>query len=430
MSIRGRFGALEEREFRLLWLGQSLSGIGDALVPVALTFAVLELGSARDLGFVFGAYMAARMLFVVVGGVWADRLPRRALMIAADAVRAVVQAVVALAFVIDAIEVWHLAVSSAIFGVASAFFGPASTGLVPEIVSTGRLQQANALLGLSRNAIELFGPALAGVLVATVGYAMVFAVDAASFVASLACLAAMQRRLRALRAPQSFLADARDGLREVSSRPWLRVTLAADAVSNFAIAPYFVLGPLVVSEHLGGATDWGLMMTAAAGGGLLGGALVLRWKPPRPLVPAYLLILLLPLALLSLVPPMPLVVLMVGSACFSLSIVVANTFWSTMEQQHVPNEALGRVDSISWMISLVIMPIGYVVTGPVAEAIGTRETLVLAAAIGAASSLAALASRSVRELRRLEDDGATPERETVFDSERESPGPAQPTPLP
>ena len=212
----------------------------------------------------------------------------------------------------------------------------------------------------------------------------------------------MSRRLPPLRAKQSFLADARDGLREVAKRSWLRVTLAVDAVANFAIAPYFVLGPLVLSEQLGGASDWGLMMTAGAGGGIAGGALVLRWKPGvrscRRICSCSL-----PLALLALVPPLPLPVLMLGSALFTLSIVVANTFWSTMEQQHVPNEALGRVDSISWMISLVIMPIGYVVTGPVAEAIGTRETLVLAAAIGAASSLAALASRSVRELRRLED---------------------------
>jgi MFS family permease len=324
-------------------------------------------------------------------------------MIAADAVRALVQAVIALAFFTDAIEIWHLALSSAIFGVASAFFGPASTGLVPEIVSANRLQEANALLGLSRNAIELFGPALSGVLVATVGYSLIYLIDAASFAASLVCLAAMQRRLRRLPPRQSFLADARDGLLEVARRPWLRVTLAVDAVTNFAIAPYLVLGPVVVREHLGGASDWGLMMTAAAAGGIIGGALALRWQPPRPLVPAYLLILLLPVALLMLVPPLPLAVLMLGSAGFTLSIVLANTFWTTMEQQHVPNEALGRVDSISWMVSLVIMPIGFVVTGPVSDAIGVRETLIAAAVIGTASPLAALASSSVRDLRRLED---------------------------
>ena len=431
MRLRAGFGALAERDFRLLWLARTLSGIGDAIVPVAVSFAVLEIGSASDLGIVLGAHMAARMLFVVVGGVWADRLPRRAIMIGADVVRAAVQAVIALSFLTNAIEVWQLAVSQAVFGMASAFFGPASTGLVPQIVTASRLQEANALLGLSRNAIEVFGPAVSGLLVATVGYSLIFAIDAASFVASLACLAAMKRQLAPVRIAQSFLADARDGLREVARRSWLRVTLSADAVANFAMAPYFVLVPLVVREHLGGASDWGLMMTAAAVGGLAGGALVLRCKPARPLVPAYLVLLALPVALVTLVPPLPLPLLMAGSALFTLSIVVGNTFWQTMEQQHVPNEALGRVDSISWMMSLVIMPIGYVVTGPVADAIGVRETLVLAAALAAASSLGALAFPSVRELRRLEDDlDAKPSPSPAASAAGESPAPAPPAPLP
>jgi len=145
----------------------------------------------------------------------ADRLPRRLLMIASDAVRAIVQSVIALAFLTDAIQVWHLAVSSLIFGVASAFFGPASTGLVPQIVSASRLQEANALLGLSRNATELFGPALAGILVATVGYSLIFAIDSASFVASLVCLVLMPRLPRLRPRAQSFFADAREGIREV-----------------------------------------------------------------------------------------------------------------------------------------------------------------------------------------------------------------------
>jgi MFS family permease len=405
MSLRARIGLLAEREFRLLWLGRTLSSVGDAIVPVATSFAVLELGDATDLGLVLGTQMGARMLSVVIGGVWADRLPRRALMISADAVRAVVQAVIALAFVTDAIEVWHLAVAAALFGIAGSFFNPAATGLMPEIVTASSLQEANALMGLSRNSVELFGPAVSGVLVATLGYSVVYAVDAASFVASLACLAAVRTRLRDLPMRKAFFTEAREGLQEVRRQAWLRVTLSADAVANFAIAPYFVLGPLVVSEHLGGAEDWGLMMSAAGAGGIAGGALVLRWKPRRPLVPAYLVLLAIPLALLSLVPPLPLPLLMVGSALFTFSIVVGNTFWSTMEQQHVPNEVIGRVDSLSWMASLAIMPIGYAVSGPVAEAIGLREALLVATAIGVVSTVGALTSRAVRELERIEEKG-------------------------
>jgi MFS family permease len=396
--------ALREREFRLLWLARSLTSIGDSLVPVAAAFAVLEIGTATDLGIVLGASMGGRLVFTLVGGVWADRLPRRLIMISSDAVRAAVQAVLALAFFTDSIEVWHLAVGSTIFGISSAFFGPASTGLMPQIVSTGRLQEANALIGLSRNVIELFGPAVAGVLVATAGYAVVYVVDAASFVASLACLAAMRPLGAARPRAQSFLADVREGVREVLARPWMRATLTADLFANFAIAPYLVLGPVVVREHLGGSTDWGLMMATGAAGGIAGGALVLRWKPKRLLVAAYFVLIAIPLALLSLVPPLPLPLLMLGAGLFTFSIVVGNTFWSTAEQQHVPNDVLGRVDSVSWMVSIAIMPLAYVVSGPVADAIGVRNALLAAAAIGLCSSAGALLSRSVRDLRRLEGE--------------------------
>jgi MFS family permease len=416
-------GPLTERPFRLLWLARTTSSIGDAMVPVATSFAVLEIGSASDLGLVLAAFMGGRMVFMLVGGVWADRLPRRFLMIASDAVRAVVQSVIALAFLTGAVEVWQLALSSAIFGIASAFFGPASTGLVPQLVSRTRVQEANALLDLSRNATELFGPALAGVLVATVGYSLIFAIDAASFVASLSCLALLPRLPRLHARAQSFIADAREGVREVLKRPWMRVTLVADAVGNFAFAPYFVLGPLVVREH-GGASRWGVMMAAAAAGGILGGVVALRWKPQRPLVPGYALLYAIPLALLSLVPPAPLPVLMLAAALLTGSIFISNTFWQTMEQQHVPNAVLGRVDSFAWMVALVFLPIAFAISGPIAEWLGVRETLLIAAGLQAMSTTCVLLARSVRELRRVED--VTPEPARASDSEDESPDPALP----
>lgn len=429
MRLGEALGPLGERAFRLLWLARTTSAAGDALVPVATSFAVLELGTASDLGIVLAAYMGARMLFMLVGGVWADRLPRRALMIAADAVRAVVQLVIALAFLTDAIEIWQLIVSSTIFGIASAFFGPASTGLVPQIVSSARLQEANALLDLSRNATDLFGPALAGVLVATVGYSLIYAIDSASFVISLACLTVMPRLPRLQARGQSFVADAREGIGEVLARPWMRVTLAADAVGNFAFAPYFVLGPLVVREHAGGASRWGLIMAAAAAGGIVGGTVALRWKPSRPLVAGYAVLFAIPLALLSLVPPAPVPLLMLGAALLTGSIFISNTFWQTMEQQHVPNEALGRVDSFSWMVALVMLPIAYAVTGPVASWLGVRETLLIGAGIQLTSTTCVLLTRSVRDLRRV-DDRATPAPQRDVGQEYESAAPAPPTLLP
>lgn len=414
----------------MLWLGRSLSAIGDALVPVATAFAVLEIGTPTDLGIVLATAMAARAIFMIVGGVWADRLPRRLIMIVADAVRAGVQLVIALAFFTDAIEVWHLVVSSFVFGIAASFFRPASTGLLPQIVPAARVQEANAFLGLSHNTIDLFGPAVAGVLVATAGYELIYAIDSATFIASLVCLALMRPLGRIETAAKTFLADAREGIREVIARPWIRVTVSVDVFTNFALAPYFVLGPLVVQRHLDGAQDWGVMMAASAAGGIAGGILTLHWKPRRPLIPTYIGLLAMPLALLSLVPPLPLPLLMLGSLLLSMSIMVGNTFWSTMEQQHVPEDVLGRVDSVAWTGSILIMPLAYALAGPTADAIGVRATLIAAAAIGVACTAAALLSRSVRDLERLEDEPTPSPSPAAFDSEGELPGPVPTAPLP
>jgi len=226
---------------------------------------------------------------------------------------------------------------------------------------------------------------------------VVFAVDAASFVASFVCLAAMKlpRRLE-LMPGRSFLEDARVGLRVIRERRWLVVTLTADAIGNLTLASYFVLGPVVVADHFGGATQWGFLLTAGAVGGLAGGALVLRWRPARPLVAAYGIMLLVPLQLAALAPPVPFAGLLIGAALVFLAIVAANTYWQTMEQQHVPREALSRVDSIAWMISLVVMPVGLVAAGPLSAAIGVRATLLGSAALSVVTLLAAVSSRSVR----------------------------------
>ena len=391
----------------MLWLARTLSTIGDALVHVATAFAVLEIGSVSDLGLVLGSAVASRVVFLMIGGVWADRLPRRSVMIASDGLRGVVQLGIALAFLTGEIEVWQLVASAALFGAAASFFNPASTGLLPQLVPTSRVQEANALLGLSQNAIHLFGPVAAGILIATAGYDVIYAIDAATFFASLSCLALMRPLLRPDTRAQSFLADAREGIRAVIARPWMRVTIIVDLFGNFAFAPYFVLGPLVVREHLHGAPDWGLMMAAGTAGGIAGGALVLRWKPRRPLIPAYMLLLAVPLALLSLVPPLALPLLMLGSFSFSMALVVGNTFWTAMAQQHVPQELLGRVDSVAWTGSVLILPVAYALAGPVAEWIGVRETLLAAAAIGIGCYVSALLSRSVRDLCRLDDEVVT-----------------------
>jgi MFS family permease len=351
------------------------------------------------------------VLFLLAGGVWADRLPRQLVMIGADALRAAVQALVAASLFLHTIRIWQFAAAAALLGLGSSFFNPASTGLVPSIVSPTRLQEANALLGLSRSAVQVAGPALSGLLIATLGFGTVFAIDAASFVASLVCLTAMRLPTRTTteRPRQSTLVEALEGLRAVRERRWIVAALSADLVFNFCFAAYFVLGPIVVERHFDGARDWGLIMTAASIGSVAGGAAVLRFKPRRPLRIAYLFSFVMPLQLLALAPPLPLAALLIGSAAVFGNVTVMNTYWVTMEQQHVPRHLISRVDSLSWIASLLVMPLGLTLVGPLAAAVGTHATLIAAALLAAASSVAVLAVRDIRELERLDETPAEPQ---------------------
>jgi MFS family permease len=401
---RESVGALRERPFRLLWLGRSTSSVGDAIAGVALAFAVLEVsGSASALGLVLATFTVARVAFTLVGGVWSDRLPRRLVLLVCDLVRGAIQAVVAALLIADAAELWHLTAGAALVGGASAFFGPASTGFVPETVSRERLQQANALLSASDSASWLFGPALSGALIAAFGTGVAFAIDAASFLVSAAFLLAIRVERRAEPAErQTFLADLARGWREVRARTWVQAALVTFSLSNVAIAVFFVLGPVVFADELGGAADWGVAMTVGAAGGLLGSAVALRYRPPFPLRPSFLVILPVSLAMLSLVPPSP--PLVVGAACGAMfaGIHLGNALWDTVLQQHVPREVVSRVSSYDWLVSLVFMPLGYTLAGPLADTIGRDATLIGAAALSAAANLGVLLVPSVWNLPRLD----------------------------
>jgi MFS family permease len=353
------------------------------------------------------AYTFSRVVLIVVGGVWADRLPRRLVMLTADVVRAVWQGTLAILLISGEAEIWHLALGGAVSGGAQAFFGPASTALVPDAVSAPRLQQANALLSMTGSGTELFGPAVSGALVAVVGPGWVFAVDAVSFAVSAGFLLVMrvQESPRADRQP--FVREVVGGLREIASRRWLSVSLAAFAICNVMIATYFVLGPLIVERELGGARDWGLILAGGAAGGLAATVVALRYRPERPLVVGFALMTLYPVALLTLIPPLPTVGVALGAAVGFGAVAIFNVFWDTVLQEQIPRHALSRVSSLDWMVSLVFMPLGFTIAGPLSDAIGIEATLWLAAGVSAGVTLLALLLPSLRAVHRLEAEPAT-----------------------
>jgi MFS family permease len=396
-----KWGALEERPFRLLWLAQTSSALGDALIPVALAFAVLQAldASASDLGFVLAAFALSRVAFTLVGGVWADRLQRRRVMLVCDAIRAAVEFFTFGMLLAGAMELWMFAATAALFGAASAFFGPAATGLIPETASRERLQQANALIAISRSATSIGGPAISGALVAAAGPAWVFAIDGGSFVVSAAFLLALHPSGRVPPPRQRFFTDLALGLREVTARTWLWAGLIVAAIANLGNASFYVLGPVIFEDEFRGAADWGLVLTAGATGGLLGGTAGLRWKPGRPLVAAFILYSGGALALAALAVPLRVPLIAAATAAYFGGIAAANIVWETTLQSAIPDEVLSRVSSYDWLVSLVFTPLGFTVAGPAAESLGRGTTLWIAASLTAGSTLLILTLPSVRQVR-------------------------------
>jgi MFS family permease len=406
--LRTATDALSERDFRLLWIGQTGSAIGDSLVGVALAFAVLNLtGSAGDLGLVFAAFALPRVVLTLAGGVWSDRLPRQRLMVACDLARGGAQAVVSTLLITGNAEVWHLIALALVMGSAAAFFTPASTGLMPQIVSPARLQQANAMVSISQSGAHIFGPLLSGVISATIGPGWAFALDGVSFLVSAGFLLAMRVPRQVVAERRAFVVELVEGWREVVSRSWVVACILTFSISNVSLSAFQVLGPLVAQRQMGGAAAWGMVGAGAAIGGIAGGAVALRWKPRRPLVPAFAVMLLAQLELLLLIPPFPALVVAMGAFVTIASIVISNTLWDTMIQQHIPREAISRVSGYDWMFSLVFQPLSFAAVGPVSARIGVPETLLVCTALGLAVNSLVLLVPSVRNLRRLDSANVT-----------------------
>jgi len=393
------FGALRGRAFRQLFLGQAISALGDRLVPVALAFAVLELtGEVTDLGIVFTAQSVPLVVFVLIGGVWGDRLPRQRVMLASDGVRAVAQGLSAVLLISGHAQIWEIAGLQAVYGTAEAFFEPAAMSVVPQTVDPGNLQNANALLGLSGNLAGVLGPALAGVLVATVGAGWGLAVDAATFVASAAFLSLMRVTPVVVRARTTTLTELRAGWRAFRSREWLWVTVLYFTIfSAFVFSPVQVLGPEVARISLGGPGAWAAISTALGLGALLGGLPGMRWRPRHPLRAAFLVFMVggpTFYSLLAAHAPLPLI--LTAALIEGSSITLFNVFWITAIQREISPEEQSRVSSWDYLGSLALQPVGLAISGPVAAAIGLSVTLYGAAGLFALLLIGALAVPTVR----------------------------------
>ena len=393
-------GVPAQRAFRLLFAAQSISSLGDRLVPVALAFAVLDLtGSATALGAVLAAQTIPLVAFVLFGGVWADRLSRRRVMLASDLVRAVSQGSSAALLLTGRAHVWELVALQAVYGTAVAFFGPAALALLPETVETSQLQQANSLIALSGNVAAVIGPAVAGVIVAASHPGWGLAFDAVTFLGSAACVAAMPPVVAAVRERAPMLSELRAGWSAFRARRWLWITVACFTLYvGFSWAPWQVLGPQIARQSLGGPGAWAAIVVALGVGSVAGGLIALRFRPRYPLRMSMCVFVTVTPAMMASVAahaPLPLILalaLIDGSAG-----TMFNTFWFTSMQSDIPAGEQARVFSWDYLGSTAMLPLGQALSGPVAATLGLSTTLYCAAGVTFVLFALALSARAVRD---------------------------------
>jgi predicted MFS family arabinose efflux permease len=394
-------GVLRHRDFRLLWLGQSISLIGDRITAVALALYVTQAtGSASDLGLVLAANSLPMVGLLLIGGVWADRLPRKRVMLAADLVRFALFVLLGVLVLAGDPSIGVIMVLVAGEGAAAAFFQPAYTGLVPQTVPEDDLQPANALSGASRNVAELAGPALATALVLGLGAGEAFLVDATTFLVSALLLIPLRARPRGeLHARTSLLRELADGFHEVRSRPWVWVTIVSFSFGLFAsLAPFFVLGALVSEENYGSAGWYGVLSALFGLGTVLGAVAGFRLRPHHPMRAAMIATLPWPLVVIGFALGAPLWILCPAIVVSGVGFALFDVWWITAQAQRIPPHALGRVSSFDWMGSLALLPLGYLVAGGAAAAWGATAVVGVGGVIGGLAFAAALTSSDLRRL--------------------------------
>ena len=430
--LHDSFAALSEPEFRKLFIGQATSVAGTMLTMVALPFAVLEIGgSATDIGVVEAAYVLPMALTITVGGVWADRLERRKVMLVADLLRMALTFTTAGLLLAGDLTVPVLLLLQIGMGTCDAFFRPAYTGLVPQVVSSARLQQANALQGLVTSGSVTLGAAVGGLLVAAVGTGWAIGIDACTFLVSALFLWRLHPRpvpVPAAGAPAEgeaaaadeagkrgdehragFLADLRLGWREFTSHTWLWVMVAGASVFLFAVeAPLTVLGPIVARDAYDGARTWGFLAAAMGLGQIAGGATALRWRPRRPffVLACGSSLMALPMAMLAIEGPMW--ALLCSTAVLGVVWGMFDPFWMTAMQREIPPDMISRVSSYDYLGSLMFFPAGLALAGPLADLIGVSATLWISAGAGVAVSLFWLSWKDVRAVHELGPRPAKP----------------------
>ncbi len=403
LTLPDALSPLRDRRFATYYVGRFISQVGSSMAPVALTFAVLDLSdSASALGQVLAARSIPMVVFLLIGGVVADRFSRSVVMQLSHLLSALTQGMVAVLLLTGTAELWMVIVLEALNGTVSAFTFPAVQGVVPLVVPRSSIQQANAMLGFSSYGLTIIGPTIAALLVVTVGSGWAIAVDALTWAVAAGFMARLRLPSAARDRPPgkpSMVRDLVEGWSAFVSNTWVWVIVVAFGVMNaIHVGAWFTLGPVIAKQTIG-ERGWGFVLSAEAVGLLAMTVVLLRVRISYPLRAGMLGVTALagPMLLLGIDPKLaPLMALAfvsgAGTEVFSIG-------WSTALQEHIPDAVLSRVSSYDALGSFVAIPIGQLTFGPLAEAFNARDVLVVSAVTYVVIALATFASRSVRDLR-------------------------------
>ncbi|WP_406429029.1 MFS transporter [Streptomyces sp. NBC_01589] len=393
---------LWNRNFRLFFIARTAALFGDGMIPVALTAGLLGAGRPHSsVGFALAAWMGPLALFVLFGGVLADRFTPRRMMIIADALRLLGASVLAISFATGNPPLWAVYALSSVAGVGAALFQPGVASTVPRVALD--VQRGNAVLRVSEALMTMAGPAFAGLLVGLASAGAVYAANASTFAVSGVCLFLLRLApMPSDEAPRgTFVAELVDGWREFRARSWLWGVIAIWTVYGFTVmGPMLPLTAVEVTEAHGSGT-YGVMMAVNGAGSVLGGLLALRLRPRRPLAAGAIALTGVCVNLVVLGLGMPVFALGVGQFVAGAVFAFWLVMWSTTVQTHVPPEALNRLHAYDVAGSLLMLAAGRALAGPVADAVGASEVLLAGAVINALVVGVLLAARPIRRLERI-----------------------------
>ncbi|UUU43129.1 MFS transporter [Streptomyces sp. NBC_00162] len=406
--VRRRRPAWAGRNYTLLTGAAVVTNLGSHGALIAAAFAVMEAGgSGADVGLVAAARTLPLVLFLLIGGALADRLPRHRVMVAANALNCLSQAAFATLVLAGDPQLWQMMLLTALCGTGTAFFNPAAEGMLLSTVSGEHANRAFALFRMAMNGAGIGGAALGGAMIAAIGPGWVLAVDAAAFAIAGVLRAFLDVSHVPDRAPGGgLLADLREGWVEVRTRPWLwSIVLQFSVVVAVVGAAEAVYGPLVARDRLGGPAPWGLALGFFGAGTIAGAVLMMAWKPRRLLLVGTLCVFPLALPSAGLAVPLPVWGLCVVMLISGLAIEVFGVSWMTTMHQEIPEEKFSRVSAYDWFGSVSMLPLATALAGPAESAFGRTGALWGCAALVVLATALVLLIPDVRRMTRKPTPG-------------------------